>query len=143
MSALLAPVRPAFRAIAQAMVPASQRYDEAAWRTMEGVVEDALAARPAAMQRQLVTFVRLANLLAVPMRGRTLVGLPVDARERVLHALERAPVALLRRGVWGLRTLVFMGHYANPGASRASTGTRAGGSGATRDGDAAPSPRPG
>jgi hypothetical protein len=112
VNGLLAPVRPAFRAIAQAMVPAAQRYDEATWGAMEATVEGALAPRPMAMQRQFVTFLRLANLLAVPMRGRTLVGLPVAERERVLHALERAPVALVRRGVWGVRTLVFMGHYA-------------------------------
>ena len=123
MNGLLAPVRPVFRAIAQAMVPASQRYDEAAWRAMEGVVEGALSARPVRLQQQLVTFLRLANVLAVPLSGRTLVRLAPNDRERVLHRFERAPVALLRRGVWGLRTLIFMGHYTNPVALSAAAGS--------------------
>ncbi len=112
MSTLLAPVRPTFRALAEAMVPATQHYGAAEWAEMEAMVETALGARPRALQQQLLTFVRVVNLLAVPLSGRTLVALRAAARERVLHRLERAPVALLRRGVWGVRTLIFMGHYA-------------------------------
>lgn len=111
MPPILAPVRPVFRAVAEAMVPAAQHYGAAEWTAMEAVVERALGARPRKMQQQLVTFMRLANVLAVGMSGQTLVSLPVEKREQVLHRLERAPVALVRRGVWGVRTLIFMGHY--------------------------------
>ena len=31
-----------------------------------------------------------------------------------MGALERAPFRLIRRGVWGLRTLVLMGYYTQP-----------------------------
>lgn len=112
MSSILAPVRPVFRAVAEAMVPAVQRYGATEWDAMEARVEQALGARPPRMRQQLLTFLRLANVLAVGLSGSTLVALPVEKRERVLHRLERAPVALVRRGVWGVRTLIFMGHYA-------------------------------
>lgn len=116
----LTPVRPVFRAVAMAMVPATQRYLAADWAEMEAAVEGALAQRPVALQRQLLAFVRLLNLLAVPLGGATMVRLDATQRERVLHRLERAPVALLRRGVWGLRTLIFLGHYTRSGVVAAS-----------------------
>ncbi len=119
MSGVLAPVRPVFRAVAEAMVPAAQRYDTGEWSAMEAVVEQALGTRPPKVQQQLLTFLRLANVLAVGMSGSTLVALPVEKRERVLHRLERAPVAVVRRGVWGVRTLIFMGHYARERATGA------------------------
>ena len=37
----------------------------------------------------------------------------------MLETLQDAPVLLLRRGIWGLRTLAFMGYYTRPDAQRA------------------------
>lgn len=120
MSGRLDSVRAVFRAVAEAMVPATQRYDDQAWGAMECAVEQALLARPVKMQRQLLVFLRLANLLALPLAGRTLVALAPAERERVLHRLERSPVPLIRRGVWGVRTLIFLGHYTRPEVVAAS-----------------------
>ena len=120
MSGRLDSVRAVFRAVAEAMVPATQRYDDQAWGAMECAVELALLARPVKMQRQLLVFLRLANLLALPLAGRTLVALAPAERERVLHRLERSPVPLIRRGVWGVRTLIFLGHYTRPEVVAAS-----------------------
>jgi hypothetical protein len=36
----------------------------------------------------------------------------------LLRGLERSPLLLLRRGVWGVRTLAFMACYAQAGARR-------------------------
>ena len=117
---LLEPVRGVFRAVAMAMVPAAQDYGAGDWAELEAAVEDALARRPVTLQRELRTFLKLLNVLAVPLGGATMVRLGAARRERVLHWLERAPVALLRRGVWGLRTLIFLGHYTRPSVVRAS-----------------------
>ena len=116
---MLAPVRDAFRAIAATIVPEARALGEHEWRTVEGLIEGALAARPAAMRRQLRLFVRVLWWLPLAMRGRTFGALSDAGRTEVLHAIERSPVALLRRGLWGLRTLVLLGFYARPEAAAA------------------------
>jgi len=45
-------------------------------------------------------------------------------RTRLLSALQDSPVLLLRRGFWGLRTLIFLGYYTRP-AVAAEIGWRA------------------
>ncbi len=120
---ILAPVRPAFRLLARAICPDVRRLDAAGWDEVEALVERALADRPAAMQRQFATFVRLLMWLPVPVTGRPFMYLPPDLQVAFLHRVERSRFSLLRRGLWGLRTLVFLGVYARP-AGRAATGWR-------------------
>lgn len=114
---LLAPVRDTFRAIALTVVPDASALDEAGWGALEALVEKTLAPRPAAIRRQLVLFVRAIEHLPRLRWGRGFSALTPDERTRFLSGLERAPVLLLRRGFWGLRTLVFLGYYARPEAA--------------------------
>ena len=116
--ALLEPVRPAFRAIATTVVPEAAGLDDAGWRELEGIVEQALAQRPPRLRRQLILFIRVIERLPA-LRGQRFSGLPPAARTRVLAALERAPLLLVRRGFWGLRTMILMGYYARPAAATA------------------------
>lgn len=116
---LLAPVRATFRALAGTIVPEAASLDDAGWREMESIVEHALADRPPAMQRQLVLFIRVLQLLPIARFGAPFTRLDAARRARVLAGVQRAPVLLLRRGFWGLRTLVFMGYYARPGQGAA------------------------
>ena len=111
---LLAPVRATFRAVATTVVPETASLDDAGWARLEGIVEDALGERPARMQRQLIVFIRLLDVLALARHGRRLRSLPVEKRVRLLEGLQDGPVLLLRRGFWGLRTLIYMGWYAQP-----------------------------
>jgi hypothetical protein len=115
--ALLDPLRPAFRAVAVTVVPEAGALDEAGWRDLEAIVEDALAQRPPRLRRQLLLFIRVIERLPA-VRGPRFSGLPPAARARFLSALERAPLLLVRRGFWGLRTLILMGYYARPAAAR-------------------------
>jgi hypothetical protein len=116
---VLGPVRRTFRAIAVTVVPEASALDEAGWSALEALVEKTLAKKPAGMQRQLVTFVRAIEHLPRLRWGRAFSALGPDERTRVLASLERAPLLLLRRGFWGLRTLVFLGYYARPEAAAA------------------------
>ncbi len=116
---LLAPVRDTFRAIATTVVPEASALDEAGWSAVEALVEKTLARRPGAMQRQLVLFVRAIEQLPRLRWGRAFTALGPEQRTRFLAGLEHAPVLLLRRGFWGLRTLVFLGYYARPEAAAA------------------------
>src|SRR6185436_18731915 len=84
---------------------------------LESGVEQALALQPRARRRQLQLFVRVVDWLPVLRWGRRFGGLDTDRRRRVLAALQDAPLLLLRRGFWGLRTLVLLGYYTRPAAA--------------------------
>ena len=140
--AVLPPVRACFRAVATTVVPAAEALDGAGWARAEALVESALAARPAAQRRQLRLFLRALDLLPLARWGRRFTALPPGRRARVLAALERAPVMALRRGVWGVRTLAFMGWYGQPSVRR-RIGYRADPRGwSVRDGGAPPADFP-
>ena len=112
-----------FRSVAAAVVPAMQTLDEAGWQHVDEVVERALSQRPVGVRRQLAVFLRLLNLLSLARTGRPLSKLSPVARTRLLSAIERSRVTLLRRGFWGLRTLILMGYYTQP-ETRAEIGYR-------------------
>jgi hypothetical protein len=120
MADLLLPrIREAFRALATTFVPEAARLDDAGWAEVETVIEEALASRPEAMRRQLALLIRILTWLPLFTRLRSFTALDAAQRAAFLHALERSPLALLRRGTWGLRTLVFMGYYGRPSAGAA------------------------
>ncbi len=121
---ILAPVRATFRAVATTVVPDATGLDDAAWAQAEALVERTLARRPAAMQRQLVLFLRVLENLPRLRWGRPFTELGAGERTRFLSGFEHAPLLLLRRGFWGLRTLCFLGYYARPEA-HAAIGYRA------------------
>ena len=115
---VLAPVRPTFRAIASVVVPATTSLDDTGWQRVEAIVEQALAQRPARVRRQLVVFIRLIDALALARHRHRFRFLDEARRARLLERLQDAPVLLLRRGFWGLRTLIYMGWYAQPATAR-------------------------
>jgi hypothetical protein len=118
------PVRDSFRALATSIVPEAVSLAPEEWSEVEQIVEQGLAARPAAIRRQLRLFVRILNVLPLFRFGRTFRSLDAARRTRFLLAMQDAPVLLLRRGFWGIRTLVFMGYYGRA-AARDEVGYRA------------------
>lgn len=116
-ASVIAAARPIFRAVACAVVPEAARLDGAAWSELERIVDEALASRPEQMRRQLVTFLRVLDLLARIRHGRALPSLDPSRRRSLLERVERARLYPLRRGMWGLRTLIFMGYYTRPGVA--------------------------
>lgn len=116
---LLAPVRIPFRALAVTFVPEIAGCTPAEWDALDQVVSEALGARPPAVQRQILLFIRVLDILALLRHGRRLDALDPARRAALIEAIGNAPVLLLRRGVWGLRTLVMMGYYTQPGIQTA------------------------
>ena len=108
---LLVTQRATFRAFAATAVPEMAAFDDAAWADVERTVAHALSQRPAPMRRQLAIFLRVIENLPRLRYGRPFSSLTPSQRASLLHRLERAPLKLIRRGVWGLRTLVLMGCY--------------------------------
>jgi hypothetical protein len=107
-------LRGPFRAVADTVVPGAAELAGVEWEALEAIVDGALLERPPRMRRQLAVFLRLVNLLPILRWGRTFTRLDPQRRTRLLRALERSPLLLVRRGIWGLRTLVFMGYYGRP-----------------------------
>lgn len=115
---LLEKYRSVFRAVTLAVVPEAERMSPTEWERAEAIVADALAPRPRALLRQLSLLMRAIDLAALVRGGRRLHALSPARRERVLRSFEKSPVLLLRRGFWGLRTLVLMGYYARAEAGQ-------------------------
>ncbi len=116
---LLVPVRGAFRALACTFVPEMTGLDERGWADAEAICESFLASKPDAIRRQVLFLIRLLDFLPRLRWGRRFTALDAERRRRFLEALQNAPLLLLRRGVWGLRTIAFMGFYARPEAATA------------------------
>ena len=108
---------PVFRAVATCVVPEAARLEAAQWDEMEAIVARALAARSRSVQRQLALFLILLEWLPLLRYARRLSRLDAARRANFLDRLQRAPLLLLRRGFWGVRTLVLMGYYGRPGAA--------------------------
>lgn len=111
---VLEPVRATFRAVAATVVPETLALDTDGWATLESAVERALAARPERVRAQLVTFLRLIEYLPIARVVGRFSRLDASRRTLVLRRLEKSPILLIRRGFWGLRTLVMLGYYTQP-----------------------------
>lgn len=80
------------------------------------IMRTAVAERPPVLQFQLrlfLWFLRWCPLLAF---GGRLERLNESEQEAFLTGLENAPVALVRKGFWGLKALIYMGYYGRAGA---------------------------
>jgi hypothetical protein len=115
---VLSSIRPVLRAIGITVVPEAAQLDEPQWVALEAIVRGALAPRPRALQRQFILLVRAIQWLAVLRYGRRFTALDAARRERFLDQLQNAPVLLVRRGIWGLRTLLLMGYYGRAAGGR-------------------------
>lgn len=103
--------RATFRAFAETVVPELSSMTDAGWMEIEATVEHALAQRPVRMRRQIGLLLRVLEHLPRARHGRGFSGLDAGRRTAIVDALQHAPVKLVRRGIWGLRTLVLMGTY--------------------------------
>jgi len=123
-----------FRALARAIVPETARLDETGWLHLEDIIEENLADRPEKLRDQLRLFIKVAGFLPRLRYGRAIESLSEEQRTRYLESLQDFPLLLIRRGFWGLRTLVYMGFYCQDdvrrgigyGATAAGWGERGG-----------------
>ena len=116
MISVLSRERAVFRAVAVVIVPEALRLEHAGWDELEGIVETALIERPPSMARRLRLFLRLIDVLALLRFRRRFPALDPILRGRLLASLQDARWAPLRKGFWGLKTLVLMGYYGRTSA---------------------------
>jgi hypothetical protein len=105
--------------MATTFVPEARELDERGWTEVDAIVEQFLASKPEGIRRQIVVLVRLLQVLPILRWGRPFTALSAERQLRFLTAMQDAPLLLLRRGVWGLRTIAFMGYYARAEAAAA------------------------
>ena len=105
-----------FRASAVAIVPEAAQLQPAGWQELEGIVQATLDERPAFLKRRFRLLLRLLDVLALFRFRRRFPALDPILRARLLASLQDSPLALFRKGFWGLKTLVLMGYYGRAGA---------------------------
>lgn len=121
---LFEPVRTVFRAVATSVVPECAQLGDDEWVEFDAIIEGVLATRPEAMGKQLLFFIRAIEALPLARFGTRFSRLGTARQQEVLSALQNSRISALRRGFWGLRTLIFMGYYGRPAAA-AAVGYRA------------------
>lgn len=104
-------MRATLRAIAETVVPATSALEPDGWLALERIVTNAITTRPPRVQRQLTLFLRTVEWLPVLRYGQPFSRLNPHRRQRFLESLQDSPLLLIRRGFWGLRTLILMGYY--------------------------------
>ena len=100
--------------LAARLVPESAQLSGAGHAEMLALIDEALADRPATMQRQFSLFLQVLRWAPVARYGRRLDRLAPQQQEAVLRWFQDCPVQIIRSGFWGVRTLVMMGYYARP-----------------------------
>jgi hypothetical protein len=108
------PLRSALRALAISFVPETATATDAQWILLESRIEQALAARPAALRRQLALFLRLLDATARLRYRSSLSTLDAVRRTALLEWFAGSSILRFRRGIWGLRTLIMLGWYTQP-----------------------------
>jgi hypothetical protein len=103
-----------FRAIVTTVVPEAAALGDVEWLATEAIISRAVFARAPAIRRQLGLFVRALDVISLIRYRRSFAALGADERTELLERLGASPLLPLRRGVWGVRTLAFMGYYARP-----------------------------
>ncbi len=111
--------RAAFRAVATTIVPEAGHLGPSEWDDVEAIIGRALAGRPPRLRRQLALLLVLLEWLPLLRYGRRLSRLDPSRRLAFLERVEAAPLVVVRRGFWGLRTLILMGYYGRPAAAAA------------------------
>ncbi len=108
-------MHPTLRAIAETVVPATSALEADGWVTLDRIIANAIAARPPRMRRQLALFMHAIEWLPLLRYGRPFSRLNPHRRQRFLESLQDSPLLLIRRGFWGVRTLILMGYYTQAG----------------------------
>ncbi len=111
---VLGPLARQIQPVLATFIPATARLTLAELAPVLARVDERLAQEPPELQRQLQLFVRILWWLPLFTTLRTMGSLRPEQRLKVLNWLQDCPVTKLRLGLWGLRTLLFLGWYGDP-----------------------------
>lgn len=100
------------------MIPEASELDADGWAELEAAVALSLRDRPPALQRRLRLFLQILEWAPVVRYGRRFTSLDPQLQNRVLAYLQGHSLGVVRMGLWGIRTLAFLGYYGRPAAAK-------------------------
>jgi hypothetical protein len=102
---------PSLTVFQASMVPAFNQLTEPQREESRRILQQFLASRSPSMGRQLKVLIHLIFLYAWVRYGTSFLQMERGRQMRVLRSLATCPVALIRKGMWGLSTLCKMSVY--------------------------------
>ena len=108
-----------FRSLTVTVVPEANSLSESEWSVLSAVIDQALGSRPPAVRKQLSAFISLIRMITFARHAKSFTVLSSQQRYGLLHSLETSRIAVFRKGMWGLRTVLMMGFYARPDVASA------------------------
>jgi hypothetical protein len=97
--------------VAERVVPEVADLDERGRARMLVIIDRALGDRPESVRKQFGTFLGVVKWAPVVRFLTPFHRLSAVRQAAVLRWFEDCPVSLLRKGTWGLKSIVFMGYY--------------------------------
>ena len=104
--------------LAACIVPESAGAPTQVTDPLLAAVDEELQPRPRLQQLEFKLLLLAIRWMTLPFTLRRFERLPAARQDRWLRFLENAPLTLLRVGIWGLKTLVFLGYYTQDGVQR-------------------------
>jgi hypothetical protein len=101
--------------LAARIVPESAGAPPQVTDPLLAAVDEELQPRPRLQQLEFKLLLFAIRWMTVPFTLHRFERLPGERQDRWLSFLENAPLTLLRVGIWGLKTLVFLGYYTQDG----------------------------
>ena len=101
--------------LAACIVPESAGAPTQVTDPLLAAVDEELRPRPRLQQLEFKLLLLAIRWMTVPFTLHRFERLPGERQDRWLGFLENAPLTLLRVGIWGLKTLVFLGYYSQAG----------------------------
>jgi hypothetical protein len=101
--------------LAARIVPESAGAPPQVTEPLLAAVDEELRPRPRLQQLEFKLLLFAIRWMTVPFTLHRFERLPGERQDRWLGFLENAPLTLLRVGIWGLKTLVFLGYYTQDG----------------------------
>ncbi len=105
---------PILRPMVETFIPNLRAMDRVEYQQMLAVIDAKLEVQPASARKQLRVFVRVLQWLPLFRFGRRFHKLSDDKRQKFFSALQDGRIEKFRIGLWGLRTLVYLGYYTKP-----------------------------
>jgi hypothetical protein len=97
--------------LAERIIPESAGSPPGVRCQLVAIVDNLLGRQPAGQRFQFKLLLFALRWMTVPFTLQPLENLPPGRQDYFLRRLEGAPLTILRVGIWGLKTLVFMGYY--------------------------------
>ncbi len=100
--------------LAKRIVPDIATLPEEEQMGVIGRIDDALASREPALRLQFLAFLKILKLSSLPRHFKTFDRIKPEQQDVMIKKFEDHAISKLRSGIWGVRTLIFMGYYGNP-----------------------------